>query len=102
MAPELLLGSPPDARTDLYAAGMVLHECLTGATPFERDTPRGFHARKLDPPHPGPAAPRPPSWRVGARDPRTLESVVAWMVAADAADRPTSAAEVGAALARVG
>jgi serine/threonine-protein kinase len=95
MAPELLLGSRPDARTDLYAAGMVLHECLTGATPFQRDTPRGFLARKLESPQVRPSALRP------SRDQRTLEGVVAWMIAADAADRPTSAAEVGAALARV-
>jgi serine/threonine-protein kinase len=96
MAPELLLGSPPDVRTDLYAAGMVLHECLTGATPFQRDTPRGFLARKLDTPPARPNGPR--SWR----DTRTLEGVVAWMVAVDAEDRPTSAVEVGAALAGVG
>jgi HAMP domain-containing protein len=95
MAPELLLGSPPDARTDLYAAGMVLHECLTGATPFQRDTPRAFLARKLEMPQARPSGLRTP------RDPRTLEGVVAWMIAPDAEDRPTSAAEVGAALGRV-
>jgi serine/threonine-protein kinase len=96
MAPELLLGSQPDVRTDLYAAGMVLHECLTGATPFQRDTPRGFLARKLETPRARPSAPRKPD------QPRTLGDVVAWMIAVDAAERPTSAAEVGAALARCG
>ena len=96
MAPELLLGSPPDARTDLYAAGMVLHECLTGATPFQRDTPRGFLARKLETSHTRPRALR------TSGDPRTLQEVVAWMIAADAADRPTSAAAVGSALADCG
>jgi HAMP domain-containing protein len=95
MAPELLLGSPPDVRADLYAAGMVLHECLTGATPFQRDTPRRFLARKLETPQVRPRALR------TSGDPRTLEAVVAWMIAADAEDRPTSAAEVGAALAAV-
>jgi eukaryotic-like serine/threonine-protein kinase len=95
MAPELLLGSPPDVRTDLYAAGMVLHECLTGATPFPRDTPRGFLARKLETPPVRPSAPR------KSDQPRTVEGVVAWMVAVDAEDRPTSAAEVGVALSRV-
>ncbi len=94
MAPELLLGSQPDVRTDLYSAGMVLHECLTGATPFQRDTPRGFLARKLETPRVRPSAPR----RLG--QPRTLEAVVAWMIAVDAGERPTSAAEVGAALAQ--
>ena len=81
-------------RTDLYAAGMVLHECLTGATPFQRDTPRGFLARKLETP-PRPSVARAP------RDPRTLEGAVAWMIAVDAGDRPTSATEVAAALAGV-
>jgi hypothetical protein len=74
---------------------MVLHECLTGATPFQRDTPRGFLARKLEPPQVRPRALR------TSGDPRTLEGVVAWMIAADAAERPTSAAEVGGALSGV-
>jgi len=91
MAPELLLGSPPDVRTDLYAAGMVLHECLTGATPFQRDTPRGFLARKLEPDDR-------PGMSLRSRDKGTLEGIVAWMVATDAAARPASASEVAAAL----
>ena len=50
MAPELLLGGEPDVRSDLYAAGMVLHECLSGATPFQGETPRKFFAQKFDTP----------------------------------------------------
>ena len=101
MAPELLIGGQPDVSSDLYAAGMVLHECLTGSTPFQGDTPRGFLAQKLDTPKetPVPASPVPGTPRPTPR--RTLSAIVSSMIAPEPADRPESAAAVSALLARI-
>jgi Protein kinase domain len=37
-SPEQCSGKPVDGRTDEYSLACVLHECLTGATPFPRDS----------------------------------------------------------------
>ena len=47
MSPEQLIGEEPTTRRDLYAAGVVLYECVTGATPFRTDSPLAFLAQKL-------------------------------------------------------
>ncbi len=35
LSPELARGEPPTASSDLYAAGAVLYQCLSGAPPFD-------------------------------------------------------------------
>ena len=56
MAPELWGGEEPSIETDLYAAAVVLIECLTGAPPYQggASTVRDQH---LDAPLPGPELP---------------------------------------------
>ncbi|MDP3275862.1 MAG: protein kinase [Deltaproteobacteria bacterium] len=39
MAPEQGRGDPPDSRSDLYAAGIMLFQLLTGKLPYEADSP---------------------------------------------------------------
>jgi eukaryotic-like serine/threonine-protein kinase len=42
MAPEQLMAGPADARSDVFAAGVLLYEMVSGRPPFESD-----HAMKL-------------------------------------------------------
>ena len=39
LAPERLQGAPATIRSDIYSAGVVLYEMLTGRKPFAGDTP---------------------------------------------------------------
>ncbi|WP_221411698.1 protein kinase domain-containing protein [Arthrobacter crusticola] len=39
LPPELVTGSPADARSDVYSAGIMLFELLTGRQPFTGDAP---------------------------------------------------------------
>ena len=39
LSPELVLGRPADARSDVYSVGIMLYEMLTGKQPFGGDVP---------------------------------------------------------------
>lgn len=48
MAPEQCLGEPVDARSDLFAVGIVLYELLTGKYCFEAETTSGITQKILN------------------------------------------------------
>ncbi len=53
LAPEQIRGEDVDGRTDCFALGCVLHECLSGAPPFRRETESdALWAHLREPPRP--------------------------------------------------
>jgi CheY-like chemotaxis protein len=47
MSPEQLMAEKVDARSDLYAAGVVMYECLTGEPPFQASSVMSLIAKLL-------------------------------------------------------
>jgi serine/threonine-protein kinase len=91
MAPEQLLGEPLDARADVFACGVVLHEMLTGRSLFsEANDPQSALAERRQP------VPPPSSRRPDV--PSALDAVCARALAFDRAARFGSADEMAAAL----
>jgi hypothetical protein len=94
LAPEQVQGGGViDARADLYSAGIVLYEALTGRTPFEAETHLATATMRLtrDPTPPG-------SLRPGI--PRGVEAVVLKALNRDPEDRFQTAEEMSEALDR--
>jgi serine/threonine-protein kinase len=63
MAPEQIRGDGVDARTDIYALGVVLFHLLTGQYPFRAETMTEIERQHLEapPPRPSQAAPVAPA-----------------------------------------
>jgi Tol biopolymer transport system component len=88
MAPELLQGTEPSVRSDIWALGVVLHQMVTGRLPFQRKTDSDLVAAIL---RDAPEA-LPPG------TPPTLARIIERCLAKDPADRPARAGEVALAL----
>ena len=95
MSPEQLQGLDLDARSDLYSAGVVLYECVSGRVPFEADTPWALIAKHLEEDAPDPRTLNP-------EVPEALAAVILKAMGRKAEDRYQSAATMYDALDLVG
>jgi serine/threonine-protein kinase len=95
MSPEQLMGDNIDARADIYAAGCVIYECLTGRTPLTADNTAVLITKLLE------ETPIPPRV-VNPEVPQALSDLVMRTLSKKAAARPQSAAELHDLLAAIG
>jgi ligand-binding sensor domain-containing protein/tRNA A-37 threonylcarbamoyl transferase component Bud32 len=95
MAPEQLQGKDVDARTDIYALGVVLYQALTGECPFVAETPLAVALMHIHNPL------RPPR-QINHAIPEALERIILRAMAKSAADRFQSAGEMAETLRQAG
>jgi serine/threonine protein kinase len=86
MSPEQIRGMPVDARTDIFSAGIILHEMLTTEKLFRGDTEFALMERVRK------AEVSPPS-KFNRRCPPELDAIVLRSLARDVQDRYRSAEE---------
>jgi serine/threonine-protein kinase len=95
MSPEQLSGGELDPRSDLYSAGVVLYECVTGRVPFEAETTWSLIAKHLEEEPPDPRT-------LNAEVPEALARVILKAMGKDREARYATAAEMHDALAAIG
>jgi eukaryotic-like serine/threonine-protein kinase len=94
VAPEQARAEPVGPYTDLYAAGVVTFEMLTGRLPFEANAPIDFVIKHLE------ETPKPPS-RVVQGVPSELDALVLRMLEKEPRRRPASCDAVRREIARI-
>ncbi len=87
VSPELVLRGSADARSDVYAAGVLLFELVTGKQPFT-----GEAAMQVAYQHANSAVPAPST--VNPSVPPLIDELVLWATAREAAHRPVDAGEL--------
>ncbi len=87
LAPEQVLGEEVDARTDLYALGVLLYELTTGRLPFSGDDPLAVISQHL---HAAVVPPREHNPTI----PIAFNDLIVQMMSKRPSDRPASAAQV--------
>ena len=91
MSPEQAQGSPCDARSDLYSAGAILFEFLTGRPPFVADNPMAIMRAHVSEAPPDPR-------KINKKLPKQATPMMARALAKDPAARFQSADEMLATL----
>ncbi|MHB1847123.1 MAG: serine/threonine-protein kinase, partial [Deltaproteobacteria bacterium] len=84
LSPEQARGEPLDARSDLYSAGVILYQLVTGKLPFKSETPIGFVLKHANEP------PIPPRQALATLSP-AMERLIERSLSKNRDDRPPSA-----------
>lgn len=92
MAPEQIRGQDADTRSDLYSAGIVLYELLTGRVPFQSESEFDLMRGQVEEPPPPPRS-------LAANLTEDVERLVLRALAKEPDERFQNAAEFRAALA---
>lgn len=90
MSPEQAASQPVDARSDIYALGIVAYEMVTGRVPFQGESPTAVLMQHLN------NAPPPPR-QFNANVPEAVQAVILRALAKNSATRFASAGELARA-----
>lgn len=91
LAPEQFERNAVDERSDVYSAGVLMFELLTGSTPFEADSTYALLSRHASEDIPA------PSTRADGIPPQ-VDALVTWATSRDPQERPSDAGELHGAL----
>lgn len=87
LSPELVTRGVADARSDIYALGIMTYEMLTGEQPYVGEAPMAIAYQHANDTVPLPSSQAPST-------PQELDDLVLWATARNPDDRPTDAREM--------